>query len=83
MNKGVARNPFANGKIAITSLWDYHKQSLYMQFSRLFSVNEPINYFDAPEGFEPSTRFLEKSFYPIELRSLRTARPVLYFFAIL
>ncbi len=72
MNKEALRNPFADGKIVFTSLWDYLTQSLYLQSSRLLSVSEPTFMFVAPEGFEPSTRFLGKSFYPIELRSLRT-----------
>jgi hypothetical protein len=72
MNKGAVRNPFADGNLAYTSLWNFSTQSLNLQFSRLLSVNEPTFMFAAPEGFEPSTRFLGKSFYPIELRSLRT-----------
>jgi hypothetical protein len=66
------RNPFADGNIVYTSLWYFSTQSLNIQRSRLLSVNEPTFMFVAPEGFEPSTRFLAKSFYPIELRSLRT-----------
>ena len=76
MNKGVQRNPFADGNIVYTCQWYISTQS-----SRLLSVNEPTFIFVAPEGFEPSTRFLAKSFYPIEIRSLRTdsTSPFIYY----